>query len=92
MHHDPKNFPEPENFIPERFNEEIKVPFSYLPFSAGSRNCIGQKFANLELKSTLVSLLRNFEILTNPNFEPILEIGLTLKSSNDVLIGFKPRQ
>lgn len=90
MHHDSKNFPNPEQFIPERFNETIS-PFSYLPFSAGSRNCIGQKFALLEVKSTLVALLRNFEILTDPNFEPKLEIGLTLKSSNDILIGFKPR-
>lgn len=45
MHHDPKYFPEPERFNPERFNDENKgtiMPTTYLPFSIGPRNCIGE--------------------------------------------------
>lgn len=46
MHRDPNNFEDPESFTPERFNA-IKEggknnPFTYIPFSAGSRNCIGK--------------------------------------------------
>lgn len=45
IHHDPKYYPDPEKFDPERFNDENKqniVPGTYLPFGIGPRNCIGR--------------------------------------------------
>lgn len=44
LHMDPKYFPHPEKFDPERYNEENVgkiVPGSYIPFGIGPRNCIG---------------------------------------------------
>jgi cytochrome P450 family 6 len=44
LHHDPKYYPDPERFNPERFSEEEKAKrhhYVYLPFGEGPRICIG---------------------------------------------------
>ncbi|CAG2116954.1 unnamed protein product [Medioppia subpectinata] len=66
LHLDPDHFADPHEFKPERFLREnlddIK-PYTYLPFSTGPRNCIGMRFAVLELKYTLVKLLCRYEFV-----------------------------
>ncbi|NXK28271.1 CP3AO protein, partial [Arenaria interpres] len=67
LHRDPECWPEPEEFRPERFSKENKEsidPYTFLPFGAGPRNCIGMRFALLTLKVAVVVLLQNFSFRT----------------------------
>lgn len=92
-----KYFEDPEEFKPERFLDERsrdkKNPFTYIPFSAGPRNCIGQKFAMYEIKSIISKILRNFEVSLTKESEaaPILSAELILRPENSIRFYFKRR-
>nr|CAD7602486.1 unnamed protein product [Timema genevievae] len=65
LHHDPKYYPNPEKFDPERFNEQNKASrprYCYLPFGEGPRMCLGMRFALLGVKVAVVALLSKYEL------------------------------
>ncbi|KAM7331608.1 hypothetical protein ACRRTK_008316 [Alexandromys fortis] len=76
LHRDPQYWPEPEEFRPERFSKENKGsidPYVYMPFGNGPRNCIGMRFALMNIKLALTKLLQNF------SFQPCKETQIPLK-------------
>lgn len=97
MGRDPKLFDDPEVFRPERFDSnksnDSQNPFKYIPFSAGARNCIGQKFAILEMKSFVTKILRNYEIFLcrDTGKEPALNAELVLRPESPIYFKIKPR-
>ncbi|XP_053996985.1 cytochrome P450 9e2-like [Hylaeus anthracinus] len=75
LHHDPKYFPSPEKFDPERFSEKNKdniVPNTYIPFGLGPRKCIANRFALMEAKILVAHILQKFVITSNEKTKPLV--------------------
>ncbi|XP_078052789.1 putative cytochrome P450 6a13 [Augochlora pura] len=65
IHRNPKIYPNPDLFIPERFTDDVvqtRHPMHYLPFGDGPRNCIGARFAVYQSKLGLIKILRNHRV------------------------------
>jgi cytochrome P450 family 135 len=62
VHHDPRTYPQPHAFRPERFLEESGDGYAFLPFGGGSHRCLGAGLALLEIKIVLSEILRRFEL------------------------------
>ncbi|XP_062314685.1 cytochrome P450 3A27-like [Osmerus eperlanus] len=96
LHRDPALWPDPEVFKPERFSKENKDnfdPYTYLPFGAGPRNCIGMRFALILMKLAVVEILRDFTFVTCKETEVPLELGNDgfLSPKNPIRLQLVPR-
>lgn len=93
---DPKYYPNPEEFQPERFNEEEqrnRHKGTFLGFGEGPRLCLGMRFAIAQLKVALAHIVQNFHITLSPQQKPIVIDPQTLLSvpKDGILIQFAPR-
>lgn len=75
VHHNPEYYPKPDEYNPDRFmpeNRDELIPYTYLPFGLGPRNCVGNRFAYQELKLCLGQILRKYRITPSANTPPKL--------------------
>uniref|UniRef100_A0A8D8PE48 Cytochrome P450 9e2 n=1 Tax=Culex pipiens TaxID=7175 RepID=A0A8D8PE48_CULPI len=91
IHHDPRFYKNPKKFDPERFNEKRRLeiqPGTYMPFGIGSRNCIGSRFALMEVKCIMYYLLLNFTIerCNNTTVPPNIVNGFSLLATEKPII------
>lgn len=97
-HKNPKYWENPEEFIPERFDESKHkiTPFTYFPFSLGKRNCVGKKFALIEGIIMLAMLAQRFEVAfpEGADQEKYFEFEQQLSTlpKYDLPLVFKPRK
>ncbi|KAG4075497.1 hypothetical protein HA402_003322 [Bradysia odoriphaga] len=72
IHNDPKLWPDPEEFRPERFESSFDK-LTFLPFGAGPKNCLGLRFAYMELGLTLAKLILMYRFEAGPSTEKKIE-------------------
>ncbi|XP_065071289.1 uncharacterized protein LOC135695975 [Rhopilema esculentum] len=96
MHHMEENWHYHNQFSPERFLiEGEKQPevgnYKFMPFSNGPRNCIGRKFAVMEMKVIIAKLLTTFKFNLGPRQEPMhTKLQLTMKPNPKPVLRISP--
>jgi cytochrome P450 len=92
-------WPEPDTFMPERFLPEAGGPeggasrhrYSYMPFGAGPRICIGAQFAMMEAVAILANILRQVAVGPAADHSIDLRVRITLRNAGGLPLWFSPR-
>ena len=94
MHHDPRYFPDPFRFDPERWTPEAKLArpkFSYFPFGGGPRVCIGEPFAWMEGVLLIATLAQRWRLRLVPGHPVVLQPLITLRPKHGIRMTLEKR-
>ena len=86
---DPKYFPDPLTFRPERFTTEAKAQrpkFTYFPFGGGGRQCIGESFAWMEAILVLATLAQRWRLKVVEDHPIALQPKITLRPKHGIQV------
>jgi len=94
MHRDPRYFPDPTRFDPNRWTDSFErdLPrFAYFPFGGGPRLCIGAAFATMEATLVLAILAQRFRFHLDPTCEVVPQPSITLRPKNGLRLRLESR-
>jgi cytochrome P450 len=84
---DPRLFPDPESFRPERFLEKKFTASEFLPFGGGARRCLGAAFAEAELALGIAEIASKWNLeLASSGPEPAVRRNLTVGPKHGVRV------
>jgi cytochrome P450 family 135 len=92
VHHSSRNYPDPDEFRPQRFLDQRPDPAVWLPFGGGVRRCLGATFAQVEMRTVLREVLRRVELspTTAPD-EPVRPRHVTMVPRQGALVTVRRR-
>ena len=93
IHRDPAYFDQPEQFIPERWDNGLAshLPrFAYFPFSSGPRRCVGSSYATMEATIAIATILPRFRLISTGEVKPAP--SLTLRPAGEMTMEITSRQ
>jgi cytochrome P450 len=94
--HDPRWFPDPERFDPDRFLSERQQtipPFAYFPFGGGPRVCMGNTFAIMEMTLVAATLLQHLKVELAAGQEEAQPVALmSLRPKSEVRLRWTRRE
>lgn len=87
VHHMNTEWDDAWEFKPERFlNGNRHTPFSFVPFSAGPRNCVGRSFALMELRTVLATLFKSLDFTVPADQDLKLDTSIVSRPANGRLL------
>ncbi len=96
VHRHPEFWKDPEKFDPDRFTADqnrARDPWTYLPFAAGSRQCIGNMFSLVEGVVLIAQLLRRFEVVVDTDLVQVKPLAMvTVRPDRPVMITLRARR
>src|SRR5216683_820524 len=95
VHRDPRWYDAPEEFRPERWEDDLlkRLPrFAYFPFGGGPRQCIGNTFALMEATLILATIARKFRLRLVSNHPVVPLASITLRPRHGVRVTLESRE
>ncbi len=86
IHRDPKLYPEPQRFDPERFlSDDAPDTYTWVPFGGGTRRCLGASFAQMEMRIVIARVLERATLAAaDPELDEARFSAITLSPRNGV--------
>jgi cytochrome P450 len=95
MHRDPRFFPEPLRFDPERWTleaKETRPQYAYFPFGGGARRCIGEGFAWMEGTLLMATIARRWRMRLVPDHPVVEHPRITLRPKHGIRMTLEERR